>query len=256
MHSRQAPRRIGLIVPSSNTTLEDELPQLLRRQRTASGHGFSLHAARVRLQQLTAEALQRMNESAGDAVEQLCDAQLDAIVHGCLPAAMMAGVVQTQLALAQRAASARSTATLVTAARALLEALRSLQAKRITMITPYRRQLTQRLVASLREQGIEVVESRSLELVDNAAVGRLDPAKLLKLASQLDFSGSDALLISASAQMPSLPVIEEAEQRFGLPVLSAVTASAFELLRQLRIPAQIDGAGALLRQPAPSIGML
>ncbi|HEV7914354.1 MAG TPA: tetratricopeptide repeat protein [Albitalea sp.] len=49
----------------------------------------------------------------------------------------------------------------------------------------------------LGECGIGVVQSRSLELIDNVEVGRLDPAKLLRIASQMDFSGSDALVLSA-----------------------------------------------------------
>jgi maleate isomerase len=63
----------------------------------------------------------------------------------------------------------------------------------------------------------------------------------------MDLGGSQALVLSACVQMPSLPVIEEAEQRFGLPVISAATASAFELLNLLDIEPKIRDAGSLLR---------
>jgi maleate isomerase len=252
MTNRQdRPYRVGMIVPSSNTTMESEVPELLRRQQAASGDRFSFHSARLRLQQVTPEALQKMNEAADGAVDMLCDAQVDAIVYACLVAVMVGGsrcIPQTQAQLAARAAATdRKPPPVVTSAGALVGALEHLGAGRVTMITPYRKSITARVAATLGECGIRVVQSRSLEVVDNLQVGRLDPLKLLALASQLDFSGSDALVLSACVQMPSLEVIEEAEQRFGLPVVSAATASAFELLQRLSIEPRIAHAGMLLR---------
>jgi maleate isomerase len=192
-----------------------------------------------------------MNEAADGAVDMLCDAQVDAIMYACLVAVMHGGrhcILQTQARMVGRAASTdRSPPAVITSAGALVGALKSLKAARVSMIAPYRKELTDRVAGTLGECGIEVVQSRSLEVVDNAQVGRLDPLKLLAIAAQLDYSGSDALVLSACVQMPSLAVIEEAEQRFGLPVISAATASAHELLGRLNIEPQIDNAGALLR---------
>jgi len=249
--AREKLHRIGMIVPSSNTTMETEIPELLRRQQLAGGHRFTYHSARLRLQQVTPEALQKMNNAADGAVDMLCDAQVDAIMYACLIAVMVGGrhcILQTQARMVGRAAATdRTPPAVITSAGAVVGALRSLKAARVTMITPYRKELTAHVSATLAEFGVEVVQSRSLEVVDNAQVGRLDPNKLLAIASQMDFSSSDALLISACVQMPSLSVIEEAEQRFGLPVLSAATASAHDLLGRLGIEPQIDNAGTLLR---------
>src|SRR3712207_9388484 len=41
--------RIGLIVPSSNTTMETELPELFRRQSESTGHRYTFHSARATL---------------------------------------------------------------------------------------------------------------------------------------------------------------------------------------------------------------
>lgn len=257
MNTRREPYRVGLAVPSSNTTMEAEIPELLRRQQLASGHRFSVHAARLRLQQVTPEALRHMNEAADSAVDLLCDAQVDAIVYACLVAVMAGGkpcLLDTQARLEARAACSGAGAqpAIVSSAGALVTALKWLNAARITMIAPYRKALTDQVAATLDACGIRVVQSRSLEVVDNVAVGRLDAAKLLSLAAQLDYSGSDALVISACVQMPSLEVIEEAEQRLGLPVLSAATASVFALLNKLDLQPAIAGAGELLRQGAPA----
>ncbi len=242
--------RIGMIVPSSNTTMETEIPELLRRQQEHGRHRFSFHSARLRLQQVTPDALQRMNESADGAVEALCDAQIDAIMYACLVAVMYGGkpcISATRTRLAARAATPSGTPPVITSAGALVTALRHLKAERVTLLAPYRKELTARVAATLADCGIDVQSSRSLEVVDNLQVGRLDPRKLLTIAAQMDLAGSQALVLSACVQMPSLGVIEEAEQRFGLPVISAATASAFELLHLLDIEPDIREAGSLLR---------
>jgi len=54
--------------------------------------------------------------------------------------------------------------------------------------------------------------------------------------------------------MPSLPLIEPAEAEFGLPVLSASTATAFTLLGRLDLPTVLPAAGHLLRKDRREVG--
>lgn len=248
--------RIGMIVPSSNTTMESEIPELLRRQQARSPHRFSMHAARLRLTQVTPEALRQMNDSADGAVDALCDAQVDALMYACLVAVMHGGrscMEQTQSRLLARAvATGPLRPAVVTSAGALVQGLQALRATKVTMITPYRQSLTERVSAALAEYGIEVLQSHSLEVVDNVAVGRLDTAGLARIAARMDHGGAHALVLSACVQMPSLAVIEQVEQVLGLPVLSAATASTWSLLRQLHIEPDIPDAGSLLRKRAAS----
>ena len=102
------------------------------------------------------------------------------------------------------------------------------------------------MIEYLTRSGIEVVDAISLEVADNLEVGRLDPCNLPEIAEGLDLSHADALVLSACVQMPSLPAIDIAEQRFGLPVLSAATATTRAILNALELEAAIPGAGALL----------
>ena len=105
-HAKTRPWRIGLIVPSSNTTLETEIPALLQRQSVVDGSRFSFHSMRLRLRHNTPEGLQAMNLAAGDAIDALCDAQVDSIVYGCLIAAMSGGKAST-VETGQRLAASR-----------------------------------------------------------------------------------------------------------------------------------------------------
>jgi maleate cis-trans isomerase len=44
-------------VPSSNTTTETELPELFRRREAVAPERFTFHSARMRMTQVTPEAL-------------------------------------------------------------------------------------------------------------------------------------------------------------------------------------------------------
>ena len=56
--------RIGLIVPSSNVTMETEIPALLRAYESVTGLSFTFHGARMRMKQVTAVALLAMDREA------------------------------------------------------------------------------------------------------------------------------------------------------------------------------------------------
>ncbi len=239
--------RIGLVVPSSNVTVETELPAILRRHPTA---GFSFHSTRMRMHTVSPEQLAAMNAQRERCVLEIADASPELILYACLVAVMVGGPDEhrrVESAVAEQLATGGSEALVRSSAGALVEALHALDARRIALVTPYLKPLAQQVVDYLVAEGFEVTGWRALEVADNADVGCIPGDDVLAAARSLDLTGTDALVLSCCVQMPSLDLIEPAEQEFGLPVLSAATAGAYSLLRGLRLPATIDGAGSLLR---------
>jgi maleate isomerase len=53
-------------------------------------------------------------------------------------------------------------------------------------------------------------------------------------------------VISACVQMPSLASVQRAQDRLGIPVVSASVCTTWTLLKRLGLPAQVPGAGELL----------
>jgi maleate isomerase len=238
--------RVGFIVPSSNTTIEREIPELLRRREAVLPERFSFHSSRVRMTQVTQDELTAMVRDSDRCAVELADARVDAVVYACLVATMCQGEgfhreIETQLG---RASGEQFP--VVSSAGALVRAIQDLGAERVAIVTPYMKALTETVVAYLATEGIEVTDSISLEVADNLAVGRLDPERLLDHLDRLDTGGADAVVLSCCVQMPSLPVLERAEQRVGVPVLSAATASTRELLLQLGLEPVAPGAGRML----------
>ena len=241
-----ATTRIGLIVPSSNVTVETEVPALLARHE---GARFSFHSSRMRMAQVSPEELRAMNAQRERCVDELADARVDALLYACLVAVMAQGPGEhrrIEAAVTAQLAGAGRQPTVLSSAGALVEGLRALGAARIALVTPYLRPLAEQVVAYLESEGFDVVDWAALEVGDNTAVGCIPGATVLAAARGLDLSGADALVISACVQMPSLDLIGPAEEEFGLPVLSAATAGAYALLRHLGLPAELPGAGVLL----------
>lgn len=241
--------RIGLIVPSSNTTMETELPELFRRRQPGAPERFSFHSARMRMTEVTPEALAAMDGQSDRCAVELADAECDVLAYACLVAIMAAGD-GAHVAAAGRlslAASTRRPTPVVTSAGALCEAIKAIRARRVALVAPYLPPLTQRVIAYLAGQGIEVVDSMSLGVADNCEVGRLDAGELAMLARRLDLTRAEAIVPSACVQMPSLPAIPQVESWSGLPVLSAATATAWQLLTTLGLDPAIPHAGSLLR---------
>ncbi|WP_280475772.1 maleate cis-trans isomerase family protein [Nocardia farcinica] len=240
--------RIGLVVPSSNVTVETEMPALLSRH---PGAEFSFHSTRMRMHTVSPEGLAAMNAQRERCVLEIADAAPEVILYACLVAVMVGGPGEhhrVESAVAEQLATGGSQALVRSSAGALVEGLRALDAQRVALVTPYMRPLAEKVVAYLEAEGFTISDWRALEVADNTEVGCIPGEQVMAAARSLDLSEVDALVISCCVQMPSLPLVETAEREFGIPVLSAATAGAYSILRSLDLPVAVPGAGRLLRQ--------
>ena len=242
--------RIGMIVPSSNLTMETEIPRMLQaREAIRSEERFTCHSARTRMQRVTPEQLREMNAQSERAATELADARPDIVASACLVAIMAQGSgyhCTAEDAIAATLRDNSADAPVVSSAGALLTALSALRARRVAIVTPYLKPLTETVVAYIEDAGVEVVDSLSLEVADNLEVAQLDPMDLHKHWRKLDLSYADALVISACVQMPSLSVIQQIQDQAPVPVLSAATATVYSLLCELGLHTVVPEAGHLL----------
>jgi maleate isomerase len=242
--------RIGMIVPSSNLTMETELPALLRRrEEVRPEERFTFHSSRMRMKDVTPEELRAMNAQVGRCAAELSDAACDVVATACLVAIMAQGPgfhCQTEREISEVLEAEGAEAPVVSSAGALISALRALEARRVAIVTPYMRELTALVASYIEGEGIVVHDSLSLEVPNNLEVARLVPADLVTHWRKLDLTDVDAIVLSACVQMPSLDAIAPVEEASDLPVLSAATATTFCILRALGLPTGVPGAGRLL----------
>ena len=279
MPAATTPIRVGLLLPSTNVTLETELPVLLARHQTAR---FTIHSSRLRLhagaedplqelplltrnrsarlifygsriplQSGTEEALTAVHRQRKRCVAELLDASCQVLLDGCLGALLAQGSGAHRRVLAairEQVRTSEVAPAVIASADALLEALQALGAQRIAVVLPDPVPLAEQLVAYLSAEQLEVTAWAALDEADSAAVACIEGSRILAALRTLDLTHAEALVLSADGQMPSLPLIELAEAEFGVPVVSAVTAAAFTLLRRLQLPTVLPDAGRLLKQ--------
>ena len=241
--------RVGLIVPSSNTTMETEIPAMLRARETVLPERFTFHSSRMRMKEVTREELAAMDRDSDRCAIELSDARMDAMGYACLVAIMSMGLGYhraSQKRLQQVASDNGAPTQVITSAGALVEGLQAIGARRVSIIAPYMKPLTRMVIAYLENEGIEVIDSISLEIADNLAVGACDPRAPAELWKKLNLQGADAIVGSACVQMPSLASIPLIEQASGLPVVSSAVCTTWSLLKALGLECRAPGAGTLL----------
>ncbi|KAF1035088.1 MAG: Maleate isomerase [Burkholderia lata] len=242
--------RIGQIVPSSNTTMETEIPAMLRaRESIRPDERFTFHSSRMRMHKVTREELEAMNREGLRCAAELADARVDVMSTACLVAIMAMGngyhrEVERELTAVARENHCQSP--VMTSAGALVEGLKIMGAKKISLLAPYMRPLCDRVVEYVENEGIEVIDSLAFEIPDNLEVGLRDPARLVDDVKKLNIANADVVVLSACVQMQSLPSIQIVEDALGVPVTSTAICTTRRMLDHLGLEPVVPNAGALL----------
>jgi len=241
--------RIGQMVPSSNTTMETEIPAMLRAREAVHPERFTFHSSRMRMHKVTPEELKAMNAQTARCAAELADARVDVMSTACLVAIMAQGPgfhrqVEQDMLEAVQAAGAQSR--VMTSAGALIHGLKAMGAKKVSLMAPYMKPLTDKVVDYIEAEGIEVVDRICFEIPDNLEVGRRNPMQLLEDVKRLNTSNVDVVVLSACVQMPSLPALATAQRVLGLPVTSTAACTVRNMLDLLNLPAGIGSGAAVL----------
>lgn len=243
--------RIGQIVPSSNTTMETEIPAMLRAREAVEPERFAFHSSRMRMKHVTKEELAAMDDQSDRCTVELSDAHVDVMGYACLVAIMSRGRGyhrESERRLHQATVDNGHPTPIVSSAGALVGGLQELGAKKVSIITPYMCSLTELVVDYIQSEDIEVLHSISLEIPDNIEVGNRDPMALVDIFKDLNIRGADAVVLSACVQMPSLEAIQVVEDECGLPVVSAAVCTTYFMLKTLGLKPVVPNAGALLAE--------
>jgi maleate cis-trans isomerase len=234
--------RIGLLVPSSNTTVEPEFYRALPRSVT-------LHTARLFLTRITPDSILNMVGEMEAQARLLASADVDVIVLGATAPSFLNGLGYDRELITKIQQATGKTAT--TTSTALVQAINHVGAARIALASAYEEKVNAIAASFLQASGIKVVAMKGLALVDNLVVGRLGADTAYDLALQVDHKDADAIVLSCT-NWPSMDAIERIERATGKPVISTTQASIWAALRAIGYKQSISGYGTLLRELAPA----
>jgi len=235
--------RIGLLVPSSNTTVEPEFYRALPP-------GVTLHVARLFLTQISTDAILGIVQDLETQSRGLASADVDVIVLGATAPSFLKGLGYDRELIARIEAATGKRAT--TTSTALIAALRHLGVSRVVLGAAYDDKVNAIAKAFLEANGIEVLAAHGLGMVDNLAVGRLGSDSAYELARRIDRPDAEAIVL-ACTNWKTMDAIERLERELGKPVISTTQASLWAALRIIGRIEGVAGYGRLLRDlTAPS----
>ncbi len=223
--------RVGIVVPFSNTNLEPDM-QMLRP------NGVSLHFARAGGYDLDAvpdsdQMRQFALASLDEVVSSLAAARPDVILYGCTSATLAHGPDFDRQFAEQISAMTGKPA--ITAAGALIHALKTLGVQRIAFSSPYVEALNQEAIDFLNQSGFETVSSAYVGAdLGNYGQGELTPEKVFDLGLSADSDEAEALVLSCT-DMRAVEAVESLEERIGKPVVTSNQALMFAAAQMLEL---------------------
>jgi len=210
------PHRIALIVPSSNTVMENDLHGGLPK------HAFTVHTDRMYLVETTREAETRMiEEFAEQAAKDLGTLKPDLLVFGCTSAGSLFGLDGDQKVCARLGELAGCPTLGVI--NAVDRALKRVDARRVAVLTPYNEDLT-RSVAQAVAQGRTIVGAFGMGITDNVALADPSPEDICAFAAEkLTGLAFDTVLVSCT-NFRALDARSALSTMFSVPVVTSNSA--------------------------------
>jgi len=239
--------RVGLLIPSRNTTLEPEFNRM-------APEGVSVHAARMILKEASPAALRQMEKEVYRAASVITAVNPDVIVVGCTSGSFIKGLGYDQRLI--KKITQLTGVKAITTSTAVIEGLKLLRITRVAVATPYTDEVNEKEKEFIEAHGIRVtgirglgyskpMKSYPLASKPVSLIGLLTPAIAYKLAMDVDTREADGIFISCT-NFRTVEIIEALEKNSGKPVVTSNQASMAMALRMMGIKEKITGFGSLL----------
>lgn len=234
--------RAGLLVPSGNSVAEPEIHAMLP-------HGVSALVTRLELRGSSERELLHMIQGLEAGARLLADARVAAVVFHCTAVSTFAPHLAPEI---RRRIEDATGLPAFTTSDAILAAMAALPVCRVTLLTPYLRDVHDREVRFLRDQGLDVVTSACLGIDTNDDMGRLDPRAIADFVRGNACEAAEAYLLSCTA-IRSAGLIAKLEAELGAPVLTSNQAMVWYLLRSKGIADHVVGFGEVFGRTLPRL---
>jgi maleate isomerase len=215
--------RVGLIIPSSNRMVEQEMVH-------AFPQGVHPHITRLRMTGPHRMGHNQLIPRVEEATRALADAKCEVIAFHCTANSMEEGQGGEQRILAAvGGAGARHATTTATAVRRALDAL---GARKIVLVTPYSQAVTDHEAEFLAEAGYQVVYAKGYALEGSDAYCSTPPQLWRDRVIESARADADVYFLSC-ANISVFGIIEELEHRLGRPVITSNQVVIWDALARL-----------------------
>ncbi len=241
------PKRLGMILPSSNTVVEPTCIALCQGLTD-----ISLHFARFKLTAVSVDDPARAYYESGlilEAAMLLADARCDVITWNGSAGGVVGFPHDRQLVEGIEHATGIAA---TTASLSIIEALRARRARRIAMVTLNPPAMNQTVKLNFAREGFEcVVDTHRADIPDNFAMAAVKPDAIFNMGVACGAYQPDAVIIYGT-NTRGAPVVARLEQHLGVPVYDSVSASLWGAMQRARMGGvNGDKWGSLFASPLP-----
>jgi maleate isomerase len=238
-------KRIGLVVPSTNTTVQPETDAIRVPGVTCHTGRVTIKERPLNTEEAFNEHMQMMRDGMGAAIDQIMTAGLDHLVMGIALETFWGGAAvakKLQTDLARRAGVG-----VTMGSTAMVAALKKFGARKVAVLTPHQPRGDEMVKAYFLEAGFDVVRLRGLACKSPRLIAQVSQQEIRNALRELDGPDVEALMTVGTA-LPASAVAAEAEHWLGKPVLAVNTASFWDALRRCGIEDRVHGFGRLLEE--------
>ena len=218
---------LGMLTPSSNTTLEPVTASMLAEMPEASAHFGRFRVTEIALSN---RALGQFdNSEILRAAELLSHAKVGAIGWNGTSSGWLGFQADEKLC---SDITARTGIPACTSVLALNEIFAATGVKRFGLVTPYLDDVQQRIIANYSAAGYECVGERHLRLQDNYSFCEVTAAQIKDMAREVAKARPDAITIFCT-NLRGAPLVAELEAELGIPIYDTIATVLWKSLRML-----------------------
>lgn len=231
--------RLGMLIPSANVATEIDMNRVLPKN-------YQVHFARLKVGSVDEKGW-RQHDADVDYQTQLLSGIEPAAIVVLQTAASFYGELNYEQELIQRIARI-SGVPAYTTAFALGRAINALNAKKVTLLSPYNHDLLMRGKGYFeRNHGIDIVGANSFNMTDPDAINKLTPDPARKALEAHAKLKPDVMIIAGGAYR-IMDHIAQWEAEYGIPILTTNQAAAWACVQAVKGKEKIKGYGSLLEQ--------
>lgn len=230
--------KIGHVAPSRGDTLVYEFYKMLPE-------GFMLLNSTGTIRQLVDADLERQLQRIEEAAQDLVDNKCDAIIIGGSPLFTKLGY-GSDLEMARKL-TAKYGVPISPGISGEVEALKSLNLRKLVVATPHEDTLNQRMKAFLEASGFNVLKIEGYGIRKNADLTDMPIHAAYKIAKRLYEQAPDADGIFVPCpRWPTITDVDLLEREIGKPVITSSQAYIWFALRMAKVKEKITGFGRLM----------
>lgn len=237
-------RRIGMLTPSANTSLEPVTSAIIGSIPDCSVHFSRFRVTRVGLD---ADAMAQFEvRHLLEAARLLADGDMNVIAwNGSSGSWLPDGkAIDTKLCDSiQRETGIPAT----TMTFAVWDALRKFGIRRYSLVTPFTDEETQQIVRNYENEGFACSRFVNLPFKTTLERGRATEHQIRELIRAAAYPGVDGIAVICT-NLRAAPLVDDLERELGVPIVDSIAATTWKALEMVGSDQGMDGWGRLLRE--------